>query len=247
MEQYISKSAKIGKNFKSGYGTIIHNNVVIGDNVNVGNNVVIHPSTQIGDNTVIQDFSILGKSPQLSPTSTLKTKRTLLPLFIGRNCNIGTSVIIFEGASLTNNITVGDTAFIREECHIGDFVLIGKGVILENGTVVGPYTKIQTNAYITAGTTIEDKVFIAPLVITTNDNFMGRTERRFALKKGPLIKKGARVGAGAIILPGLTIGREVFIAAGSVVTKNVPDFKLVMGVPARVIRDVPKEELLKNQ
>lgn len=247
MEKYISDSAKIGKNFKCGYGAVIQDDVTIGDNVQLGNYVIVYPSTQIGDGTSIQDYSVLGKLSRPGATSTIKAERHFSPLVIGQNCNIGTSVIIFEAASLANDITIGDGAFIRESCRISEFSLIGKGVVLENEISIGAHSKIQTNAYITAGTIIEDRVFIAPMVITTNDNFIGRTERRFALKKGPLFKKGARVGAGAIILPGIIVGKEAFIAAGSVVTKDVPDYKLAMGVPARVIRDVPEEELLENQ
>ena len=76
---------------------------------------------------------------------------------------------------------------------------------------------------------------------------MGRTKERFKYRKGPYIKNGARVGACSIILPGITIGREGVVAAGSIVTKDVPEYKLVMGTPARVIRDVPQKEWSKNQ
>ena len=81
-------------------------------------------------------------------------------------------------------------------------------------------------------------------MVTTNDNFMGRTERRKELMKGPTIRRGARVGGGAIVLPGIEIGEEAFVGAGAVVTKNVPPKTIVYGNPARPVRDVPEEELL---
>ena len=90
-------------------------------------------------------------------------------------------------------------------------------------------------------------MFIAPCVVTTNDNFMGRTEKRKALMKGPTIRRGTRVGGGAILCPGVEIGEEAFVGAGAVVTKDVPPRKLVVGSPARVLRDVPDEELLENE
>jgi acetyltransferase-like isoleucine patch superfamily enzyme len=99
-------------------------------------------------------------------------------------------------------------------------------------------------AYVTAYSTLEDDVFIAPCVITTNDNFMGRTERRHALRKGPTIRRGARIGGGAVICPGVEIGEEAFVGAGAVVVRDVPPGVVVVGNPARIVREVPPEELL---
>ena len=83
-----------------------------------------------------------------------------------------------------------------------------------------------------------------PRVVTTNDNFMGRTERRLELLKGPTVRRGARVGGGAILCPGIEVGEEAFVGAGAVVTKDVPPRTVVVGSPARAIREVPDDELL---
>jgi len=120
-------------------------------------------------------------------------------------------------------------------------------VTVENDTTIGSRTRIQSGAYITAYVTIEEDVFIAPMVVTTNDNYMGRTEKRLAEMRGCTIRRGARVGGGAHILPGVVIGEDAFVATGSVVTRNVAPHGLVMGVPARQVRQVPDEELLENQ
>jgi acetyltransferase-like isoleucine patch superfamily enzyme len=144
-------------------------------------------------------------------------------------------------------VIVGDQACIRERVIVGDDVVIGRGALVENDTTVGALTKIQAEAYITAYSTLEENVFIAPCVVTTNDNFMGRTERRHELIKGPTIRRGARVGGGAILLPGVEVGEEAFVGAGALVTRDVPARKLVVGSPARVLRDVPDDELLENQ
>jgi len=160
---------------------------------------------------------------------------------------ISTGAVVYRGATLGAGCILGDYAGVRERCALGDGVVVGRGTVVENDTVIGDHTKIQTSAYITAYMTIEDHCFIAPCVHTTNDNFMGRTEKRHALIRGATIRRGARVGGGAVLCPGIEIGEEAFIAAGAVVTKDAPARKVLMGVPARVVRDVPEEELLENQ
>src|SRR6476660_4628713 len=152
--------------------------------------------------------------------------------------------VLGEGCRILDYAVVGDQACVRERCDVGDDVVIGRGTLVENDTTIGRLTKVQADAYITAHSTLEDNVFIAPRVITSNDNFMGRTEKRHALRKGPTIRRGARVGAGAVICPAVEIGVEAFVGAGAVVVKDVPPKAVVVGNPARVLRDVPSEELL---
>jgi acetyltransferase-like isoleucine patch superfamily enzyme len=103
---------------------------------------------------------------------------------------------------------------------------------------------VQANAYLTAYSTLEEDVFIAPCVVTTNDNYMGRSEKRHDLRQGPTIRRGARIGGGAVLLPGIEIGEEAFVGAGAVVLHDVPARAVVVGNPARKIRDVPDDELL---
>jgi UDP-2-acetamido-3-amino-2,3-dideoxy-glucuronate N-acetyltransferase len=139
---------------------------------------------------------------------------------------------------------VGDGALVRERCSLGVECVVGARATVENDSVLGARVKLQANAYVTAYSTLEDDVFIAPCVVMTNDNFMGRTEKRRALMRGPLIRRGARIGGGAVLLPGVEIGEEAFVGAGAVVTRDVPAHTVVVGSPARYLRDVPPEELL---
>jgi acetyltransferase-like isoleucine patch superfamily enzyme len=141
-------------------------------------------------------------------------------------------------------VILGDQTCVRERVTIGDDVVVGRGSLVENDTTIGARTKIQADAYVTAYSTIEEDVFVAPCVVTTNDNFMGRTEKRLELMKGPTIRRGARVGGGAILCPGVEVGEEAFVGAGAVVTKDVPPRAVVVGSPARVIREVTDDELL---
>ena len=88
-----------------------------------------------------------------------------------------------------------------------------RGVTVENFCSVGRYCKLESECYITAYSTLEDRVFIAPGVVTSNDNFVGRTQERFKHFKGVTVKRGARVGAGTVTLPGVTIGEDALVAA----------------------------------
>lgn len=206
---------------------------------------VVYPGTVIGEGCKILDGAVVGKQPTLSPRSTTKSEE-LSPLELGAGTIISTGAIVFAGTRIGARGIVGDQACVRERCEIGDDVVIGRGALVENDTRIGSLTKIQAMAYITAYSTIAEQVFIAPCVQTTNDNFMGRTEKRHALRKGPTIRRGARVGGGAVLCPGVEIGEEAYVGAGAVVVENVPPRVIVVGNPARVLRDVPSEELLEN-
>jgi acetyltransferase-like isoleucine patch superfamily enzyme len=210
-----------------------------------GENVVVYPGTVIGDGCVLGDNVVLGKQPALSPRSTA-SREELPPLELGAGSVISTGAIVFAGSRFGARVIVGDQACVRERCEIGDDVVIGRGSLVENDTRIGALTKIQANAYITAYSTLEDEVFVAPGVTTTNDNFMGRTERRHELRKGPMIRRGARIGGAAVLLPGIEIGEDAFVGAGAVVLEDVPARTVVVGNPARRIRDVPSEEHLPS-
>ena len=206
---------------------------------------IVYPGTVLGENVKVLEHAVVGKQPALSPRSTAR-REELPPTVLGAGTIVSTGAIVFAGTRIGARAIVGDQACIRERVTIGDDVVVGRGSLVENDTTIGALTKIQAEAYITAYSTLEEQVFIAPCVVTTNDNFMGRTERRHELIKGPTIRRGARIGGGAILLPGIEIGEEAFVGAGAVVTKDVPARKLVVGSPARVLRDVHPDELREN-
>ena len=206
----------------------------------------VYPGTVLGEGVQVLENAVVGKQPTLSPRSTAK-REPLGPTTIGDGTIVSTGAIVFAGSTIGDRVIIGDQSCVRERVDIGDDVVVGRGSYVENDTTIGAMTKIQADAYITAYSLLEDNVFIAPCVITTNDNFMGRTEKRHDLVKGPTIRRGARVGGGAILCPGVEIGSEAFVGAGAVVTKDVPPRAVVVGNPARVLREVPDEELLENQ
>jgi acetyltransferase-like isoleucine patch superfamily enzyme len=205
---------------------------------------VVYPDTELGEGVVIGDNAVVGKRPVLGRRSTAR-RDELEPLVVGDGAAILAGAVVFAGSRLGRSVIVGDQACVRERCELGDEVVVGRGSLVENDTTVGARTRIQANAYVTAYSTLEEDVFIAPGVVTTNDDYMGRTEKRLSLVRGPTIRRGARIGGGAVLLPGIEIGEEAFVGAGAVVLRDVPARAVVVGNPARQIRKVSDEELLK--
>jgi acetyltransferase-like isoleucine patch superfamily enzyme len=206
---------------------------------------VVFPGTEMGDDVVVEANAVAGKQPSLGRRSTA-AQEAQPPLVIGDGTRILAGAVVFAGSRLGRSVIVGDQACVRERCELGDEVVVGRGSLVENDTTVGARTRIQANAYVTAYSTLEEDVFIAPGVVTTNDNFMGRTEGRLQHMRGPTIRRGARIGGGAVLLPGIEVGEEAFVGAGAVVLQDVPPRAVVVGNPARQIREVPAEELLRG-
>ncbi len=205
----------------------------------------VHPGTVLGEGVRVLENAVVGKQPSLGARSTAK-REPLPPAEIGAGTVVSTGAIVFAGTRIGEGCIVGDQSCVRERVELGDGCVVGRGSLIENDTTVGAGSRIQAEAYITAYSTLEEDVFIAPCVVTTNDNFMGRTERRKELMRGPTIRRSARIGGGAILLPGIEVGEEAFVGAGAVVTKDVPPRTVVVGSPARVLREVDPAELREN-
>lgn len=247
MMNYISDAAKVGSNVQFGKFVVVEDNAVIGDNCLIGSNVVIHAGSYIGNNVRIDDNTVIGKLPMRSINSIFKDKKENKPCRIEDGCLIGAGVIIYCNCNIGNDTLIADLSTIREDVKIGQKTIIGRGVAIENYCTIGSNCKIETNAYITAYSDLGDNVFIAPGVVTSNDNYAARSKERFGKFKGVTVKKGGRIAAQSTILPGVIIEEDGFVGAGSVVTKNVPNKKIVVGNPAKMFRDVPEDQLLKNQ
>lgn len=244
---YIAETVQQGKNCQIGRYSIIEDDVILGDDVVIGNNVTIHSCSKIGDRVTIDHNAVIGKQPQAAATSTLKGMKALPPIRIGNQCTIGVGCILYAGTTMGQKVFIADGAQVREKCSIGDCVIIGRSVTVENECTIGEYTKLQAHVYLCAWSEIGDHVFMAPMVATTNDNFLGRTKERFKHRKGPTIESAARVGGNAILLPGKVVHSEAVVGAGAVVSRDVPEKTVVVGVPAKFLRETPQEQLLENQ
>lgn len=258
----IGENVVLGENVILGVGCVLADGARVGDESELGNYVnigegaeiglrtrigvhsTIYPKSILGDDGFIGSNSSIGRLPKASATSTVKAQTDLSALRMGSGFTIGCSAVLYAGTSYADKAFIGDGAVVRERCSIGQNVVIGSGVVVENDTKIGEFTKIQTGSYITAYMEIEERVFIAPMVTTTNDNYMGRTEKRFKSIKGATIQRGARIGGGAILLPGVKVAPETFVAAGALVTKDTTEKRVIKGFPAKDLREVPEEELL---
>ena len=225
-------------NTKVAKTAIIHDGVKIGNNVVIHDYVVVYPNTIIGDGTEVYEHCVLGKKPT-SPGNTSRQLRTdYEPLEIGKDCIICPSSVVYCGTKIGDNVLLGDFCSIREDCIVGNNCLISRNVSVNYNTTIGDFTKIMDNSHITGNMKIGNHVFISVLVATTNDNTMGREEYSEDHVQGAIIEDYVTVGAAANILPQVTIGKNSIIGAGAVVTKDVPESKVVMGVPAKIIRNV---------
>ncbi len=239
MKPFIHPKAQLGSNVRVGMFSYIGPQVVVGDDVEIGSHVIIHDQTIIGDQVVIGDHTILGQKPMKAKAA------TAAPARIQNGVQIGSNSIVYRGCVIGERCFIADLATVREHVVIGKQCVVGRGVTLENHIRVGERVKLETNAYITAFSRLEDDVFVAPCVVTSNDPYAARGPRPISLK-GVYVKRGGRIGAGAVLLPGVTIHEEGFVAAGSVVTRDVPGKTIVKGVPAKPLRSVPEDQWLSN-
>jgi UDP-2-acetamido-3-amino-2,3-dideoxy-glucuronate N-acetyltransferase len=247
MKAVLDPTATLGAGTTYGEGCVFGPAVRIGPGCVIGHHVVLHADTIIGAQVRIDDHATLGKTPMRAANSAVTKEQALPGLTVGDSCIVGTGVVLYRGAAIDAKVLLADLCTVRENVTIGRGTIVGRGVTVENVCTIGRYCKLESECYITAYSELEDRVFVAPGVVTSNDNFVGRTAERFKHFKGVRVKKGGRIGAGAVVLPGITIGEDGMVAAGSVVTRDVPPRTIVMGSPAKVWREVPVEQLLENQ
>lgn len=208
----------------------------------------IYGSSTIGKGCTLLEYVILGypSNKILLDMRSKGIRLEELPFIgaqIGDNAVIRSSSIVYADVHIGNDLRTGHNIMVRESTTVGDSVLIGTNSVIDGGSTVGNHVSIQSNVYIPTNTIIEDNVFLGPCASLANDKYPIRVNYDL---RGPILRKGASVGANATLLPGVEIGEGAMVAAGAVVTKDVPAWKLAIGAPAR-IKELPKELLALNK
>ncbi len=241
---HIDARAELERGVAVAPGAVIEAGVRLGADTVVGPGAVIHRGSLLAERCVVEAGAVLGKRPTLRRES--RAPRVELgPLEVAPGATICAGAVVYAGAWIGPGAIIGDQAHVREHARIGPDSVVGRGSSIEFGVQVGARVLIQSDVYVTAGAVVEDDVFIGPGVQTTNDDTMTRHAPDGPLS-GPVFRRACRVGGGAVLVPGVEIGEEAFVAAGAVVTRDVGARQVVMGVPARVVRRVPDGDLLER-
>ena len=237
----IHPTASVAPDVEIGEYSVIGKNCRIGAGCQICNGVVLHSDTILGCNNTIFDHAVLGRPPKRVGSMTRAVASSLPPLQIKDGCVVGAGVVFYRGTTIGSENLFGDMCSIREQCVIGDHCIIARMVTINYETRIGNHVKVMDNTHLTGNMIIEDGVFISVLVSTTNDNAMDRVKETVGHFGGPIIRRGASVGASAVLLPGVTVGEFAVVASGAVVNRDVPPRKIVAGYPARTVKDVPLE------
>jgi UDP-3-O-[3-hydroxymyristoyl] glucosamine N-acyltransferase len=241
---HVAAGAALGTGVEVDPGAVIEEGVRVGRETRIGPGAIIHAGTEIGEACLIEAHAVLGKRPRLRSGST--APRGELPaLVVESGATVCAGAVLYAGARIGPGAIIGDQAHVRERAVIGAGSVVGRGSSVEFGTRIGARVLIQSDVYVTAGMIVEDDVFIGPGVVSTNDDSMGRHPRGESLR-GAVLRRACRVGGGAVLVPGVEVGEEAFVAAGAVVTRDVAPREVVMGVPARFVRRVGDEDLLER-
>ncbi|MEX1141164.1 MAG: acyltransferase [Thermoleophilaceae bacterium] len=221
-------------------GLMVAAGVELPDDVDLGVHVVIHAGVRIAAGCAIEDGAVVGKPPRLSPRSRAR-REAPGPTVLEPGAIVSVGAVVLAGARIGAGTVVAAHAFVRERSSIGPESLVGTGAVVGCDVRTGARMKLQTASVLVSGSTVEDDVFVGPSTTSMNDASAGRSKPEL---HGVLLRRACRVGGGATLLPGIEVGEDAFVGSGAVVTRNVPAGAVAMGVPARVVGEVPDGDRL---
>lgn len=190
----------------------------------------VYQNVQLGLDSTIEDFCIVGAPPRGAADGELATT-------IGDRAVLRSHTVVYAGNAIGRNFQTGNKVNIRELNRIGNNVSVGTLSVIEHHVEIGDGVRIHTQAFIPEYSVLEEGCWIGPNVTLTNAKYPLCPGAKDQLA-GPIIRRGAKIGANATILPGVVVGENALVGAGAVVVRNVPAGTVVAGNPARVISQI---------
>lgn len=190
----------------------------------------IYAGVKLGSRCILEEFTILGVPPPGHREGELKT-------IIGDGAHIRSHTVIYAGNRIGRNFQTGNKVNIRELNEIGDDVSIGTLSVIEHHVKIGNGVRIHSQAFVPEYSILEDGAWLGPNVVLTNAKYPLSLDAKKSLK-GPIVREGAKIGANSTVLPGIVVGTNSLVGAGSVVVKEVPDNAVVAGNPAKLIKRI---------
>jgi acetyltransferase-like isoleucine patch superfamily enzyme len=193
-------------------------------------NAIVYKGVELGEGSIVEDYCIVGTPPR-------GVREGDLPTIIGAGAVIRSHAVIYAGNTIGRNFQTGNKVNIRESNRIGDNVSIGTLSVIEHHVEIADNVRIHTQVFIPEFSVLEEGCWIGPNVVFTNAKYPLSPGVKHQLV-GPVVKRGAIIGANATLLPGVVIGEHALVGAGAVVVEDVPPGAVVVGNPARVIRHI---------
>jgi len=228
----VVESSAIGDGVSIGEFSIVRAGATIGDGVSLHPHVIVEAGVEIGPGTEVLPGSYLGRRPRAAG-AVIRKPTYAERLRIGADCAIGAHAVVYYDVEIGDATLLGDHVSIREKTWIGSRCTVGRSNAIDREVRIEDGSTSMFACNIVAKTVVGKDVFIGAHFVTTNDNALGAEGWDAETAPGISIEDGARIGAAVTLVPGVTIGRGAFVAAGSVVTRDVAAESRVMGVPAR--------------
>lgn len=227
-ETHVGPGARIIGAVKTARGTFIDTNTVLYGPLAVGKHTYIGPNCVIG-------FPAANELKELTSSHRIRRKKTTT---LGNNCTLRPGTTLYSNVRVADEVAFGHNVLVRENVTIGPRTKIGTNVVIDGSTHIGAKVSIQTGVYICTYSVVEDGVFLGPCCVFTNDKYVAQKPFRLV---GPTVKKGASIGANALLFPGVTVGEGAVVGSQAMVNSDVPPKTVFVGIPAKKLRDVPDD------
>jgi acetyltransferase-like isoleucine patch superfamily enzyme len=234
----VDEESLLGSDTRIGSHARLIGDVRTGEGVSVECNTVIYGPVTIGQGTYLGANCVIG-FPDSSELAKVARNENVSPksTIIGKQCIIRSGTTIYSKVQIADNVIFGHNVVIREGVTVGEGTKLGTNVVIDGSSWIGARVSVQTGVYICTYSIVEDQVFLGPCCVFTNDKYV--MQKPFKLV-GPIVKKGASIGANALLFPGVTIGEGAVVGSQAMVNSDVPSRTIFVGIPAKRLRTVPK-------